>query len=72
MRRTLTVLEDTEERLMMGLRLTSGMEAREFPEYYNKFNELSEIGMLETTNGRVRTTAKGRPVLNAIVRELLS
>ena len=68
-RRTLTVLEDTEERLMMGLRLTSGMEAREFPEYYN---ELSEIGMLETTNGRVRTTAKGRPVLNAIVRELLS
>ena len=68
----LTALQDTEERLMMGLRLSTGVATDEFPEYSPKFNILSEIGMLETTDGRVRAPAKGKPVLNAILRELLS
>ncbi len=62
----------TEERLMMGLRMTSGIEPDEFPEYYNKFNDLQEIGMLERSNGRIRTTTEGRLVLNAVIRELLA
>ncbi len=72
LRRTLAPLEDTEERLMMGLRLENGVLTRDFKEYGNKFNELIEIGVLESLDGNVRATKRGKPVLNAILRELLS
>ncbi len=72
LRRTLALLEDKEERLMMGLRLETGVPVSEYQEYINKFNELIRIDMLERQNGLVRATERGKPVLNAILRELLS
>ena len=68
--------EAQEEALMMGLRLRSGIDEVRFEQVLNtkveKIQGLKEIGMLETANGFLRTTEKGRPVLNAILRELLA
>lgn len=72
MRRVLSEDDATAERLMMGLRLTDGLPIDEFPFYISKFNILADIGMLELIEGRVRTTSRGRLVLNAILRELLA
>ncbi len=71
-RTTLTEQDDVEERLMMGLRLEEGIKETKFSEYINKFNDLIEIGMLERSQERVRTTPAGRRVLNAVIRELLA
>ena len=68
--------EAQEESLMMGLRLRSGIDEVRFEQVLNtkveKIQGLKEIGMLETANGFLRTTEQGRPVLNAILRELLA
>lgn len=61
-----------EEQLMMGLRLSEGVQIDAYHNYMNKINKLSEIGMLEVLDGRLRATPEGRPVLNAIIRELLT
>jgi oxygen-independent coproporphyrinogen-3 oxidase len=37
----------------------------------SKINMLTEIGMLETNGNRLFATPQGRPVLNAVIRELL-
>ena len=61
-----------EEYLMMGLRLREGVSASQFWEYKSVFRDLEEDGLLEFSGGRVRTTQKGQPLLNAILRQLLS
>jgi len=67
--------ERREELLMMGLRLAEGVplarfaaEGAEPPD----FSALVEEGFLELEGGRVRATAAGRPLLNAILGRLLA
>ncbi len=61
-----------EERLMMGLRLSEGVLISEFGYLSNKYNKLIDEGLLENTGDRIKTTSKGRPLLNAILRDLLA
>jgi hypothetical protein len=38
----------------------------------DRIDELVDLGLLDSTNGRLRTTRAGRPVLDAVLRRLLS
>ena len=64
------------EYLLMGLRLTEGIELARYhalagqPIDMKKINGLVDIEMLRLTNGNIHATAKGRMVLNAVIREL--
>ena len=72
-REALSPTDAREEAIMMGLRLSEGVEMSAL-EYIksNKLNMLAGIGLIETHSGRLRATRKGRPVLNYILRELLT
>ncbi len=75
-REALTYPDQSMEFLMMGLRLRDGIALDRLADFEppdglsNKINYLAEIDMVETTNGHLRTTPRGRPVLNAILAEL--
>lgn len=66
------------EYLMMGLRLDegidmdrhSGFSGEELPA--DRIAHLVDLKMIERSGSRIRTTHQGRPVLNAILRELLA
>lgn len=60
-----------EEAVMMGLRVSGGI-AEQFLDNRNKINMLVTDGLIERHEGMIRTTARGRPLLNAILRELLA
>ena len=61
------------ERLMMGLRLSEGVELGSSPHInFNKINGLSEIGVIDWSGRTLRLTESGRPVLNAVLRELIA
>ena len=60
-----------EEVLMMGLRLEEGVPLERLSEYAYGFRELEKEGLLVLTDGRVRTSSKGKPLLNAILRALI-
>lgn len=69
--------EHADEYLMMGLRVTDGIDLQRYetlagiPLDSKKIGHLSDIGMVEIMDGRLVTTQQGRPLLNAILRELL-
>lgn len=64
------------ELLLMGLRLAEGIDPRRFRRLAGqeldpaRLKNLSDDGYLEVAPDRVRVTAKGRPVLNAILENL--
>lgn len=65
------------EMLMMGMRLSEGVGldrvGRLGPtNFLFNIKALVEMDMVETTAGRLRTTRQGRPVLNAVLRQLLA
>jgi putative oxygen-independent coproporphyrinogen III oxidase len=73
----LTQEEQADEMLLMGLRLTEGIEALRFEQIRGqKLDEeriasLIQDGMIEITNdGRIRVTTSGFPVLDAVVADL--
>ena len=70
----LSKTETLEERLMFGLRLSEGVSVEKgaLLKKLNDINSLSEYSLLEHTEGRLRLTPEGRPLLNAILRELLA
>lgn len=70
-RQTVSSDDARTEAILMGLRLTEGIPA-DLIENPNKVQELVDDGLIETTPERIRTTPKGRPLLNAILRELLA
>lgn len=65
------------EYLMMGLRLSEGISLSRHqtmagkPLAIIKINELQDISMIEISGDTLRVTPRGRPVLNAILRELM-
>ena len=65
------------EFLLMGLRLNEGVNLGRLSDgqnslISNKINELRDMGMLDIDQTRLFVTAKGRPVLNGVLRHLLA
>lgn len=77
-RSALTAEEHGMEYLLMSLRLTEGLDTLRYQTISGtelnaqKINDLSEIGMVELHGNNLRTTPKGRMVLNAILRDLVT
>jgi oxygen-independent coproporphyrinogen-3 oxidase len=72
----LTSEAEGDEFLLMGLRLKEGIDARRYEAFTGKpLNErrirnLEEEGLIRIDGTRVAVTAKGSPVLNAVIAEL--
>lgn len=68
--------EQATEYLLMSLRLTEGLDLARHarlagtPLDKGAISRLADLGMVERADGRLRTTRQGRPLLNAILREL--
>ena len=77
-RNALSGTEQADEYLMMGLRVADGIDLQRHeqlagrPLDSKKIDHLADIGMVQVINGMLITTQQGRPLLNAILRELLS
>ena len=76
----LNVRTRAQEALLMGLRLSDGIDAAAFAERTGAelstavdaeaVARLQRLGLLETTPGRLRLTPAGQPLLNAVLAEL--
>lgn len=75
---SLSTNEHADEYLMMGLRITDGIDIARYENISgnqinsNKINYLKDINMVVIHDNRLRATTQGRPLLNAIIRELLT
>ncbi len=73
----LTADDQAVEMLMMGLRINQGVDLVRLgnfgqkPEFLNNISKLKEMGLLDIDGGHLRITPKGRPLLNAVLRDLL-
>lgn len=74
---TLSLDDRASELIMMGLRVTEGVDLGEYEDLAGaplskaKVKELCELGLIETRDNQIRTTAAGRLVLNWVVKQLL-
>lgn len=65
-----------QEYMMMGLRLSDGIDLSRFsrfqndPEFLRKVGELEDLGMVDLKGASLAVSDNGRPVLNAILRKL--
>ena len=69
--------DEVTEFLLMGMRLTEGVELTRLTNLAGqRFNpaiqRLQDDGMVTKENGRLCVTPQGRPILNAVLRDLLS
>ena len=76
LREVLTLSDRAMEYLLMSMRLTEGMEVARYlahgPELpQGRVTDLIGLGLVTQAGGRLAATATGRPVLNAILRELV-
>lgn len=68
--------EQALEYLMMGLRLSEGIDLVRYRHLAgadlpaDAVARLTDLGLVETVDGRLRTTRDGRPVLNGVLRDL--
>jgi oxygen-independent coproporphyrinogen-3 oxidase len=72
-REFLSPRERLSEALMMGLRISEGVDLSAYclPETFTqKTDDLSDISLVTFQDKRLKTTAAGRPVINAILRDL--
>ncbi len=76
-RTELSAQDQANEYLMMGLRVSEGLDIDRFnslsgqPLPKTKLEHLTDIGMIEQKDGRLIATQDGRAVLNSVIRELL-
>ena len=56
---------------MLGTRLTQGIDMALLQQCPETVDQLTELGLAETVQGRFRLTAKGMDVQNAVVLELI-
>lgn len=76
-RETLTPQDHAEEYLMMSLRLSEGTNTDRFARIGGRalnpgrIAELGDLGLVVSDENRLVATARGRMVLNAVIRELL-
>lgn len=73
----LDIGQQADEMLLMGLRLTEGVDLARYetlagrPLANDKLQAMIDLGMVERIgNARIRATARGRIVLNAVIAEL--
>ncbi|MGB7431533.1 MAG: radical SAM family heme chaperone HemW [Ahrensia sp.] len=73
----LSLDDQAEEMLLMGLRLDEGLDLARLEALggpaptSERLQDMVDLGMIERLgNARIRATAKGRPVLNAVIAEL--
>ncbi len=77
-REVLSGQAQAEEYVMMGMRLREGIDMTRFQSLSGKdlpasaIERLCDLGMVSVQGQNLRTTALGRPVLNAVLRELLA
>ncbi|MEO0691414.1 MAG: radical SAM family heme chaperone HemW [Pseudomonadota bacterium] len=74
-REELSVADVVAERVMMGLRTVGGIDVEDRVREHiniNNINVLGENGLISMNNGTLRVTPDGRPLLNAILREILT
>ncbi|WP_240611034.1 radical SAM family heme chaperone HemW [Oceaniglobus ichthyenteri] len=70
--------EQAAEYLMMGLRLSDGVSMQRFhtlaetPLYPQKLAELQALSVIALEDDRLRVTPTGRPILNEVLRQLLT
>jgi oxygen-independent coproporphyrinogen-3 oxidase len=70
--------DQAAEFLLMGMRLAEGIDLRRYAALSghdlaaDRLGRLEEIGVLWRTTNRIGATRTGRPVLNALLRELLA
>jgi len=73
------VLSDADaetELLLMGLRLSDGVLIERLPSFntvgfQKNVSELKGLGLIDITDKHLVVTSKGRPILNAVLRQLL-
>lgn len=75
-RAELSTTDAATEFLLMGLRLTEGVDLarlgqNEIACFKVKITELAQMGMVSLDGSQLQVTPKGRPVLNAVLRHLL-
>ncbi len=70
-RTPISAREMAEERIMMGLRLKQGLDISEIETELGDTGHLENLGLLVRSGSRMALTPAGRPLLNAILRELL-
>lgn len=77
LRTTLSPQDAASEYLMMGMRLTEGLDVERYRRSFGlelpeqSLTNLVEYDMVSISDGRLRATNQGRAVLNAVIRELL-
>jgi len=77
-REKLSGADQATEFLLMGLRLAEGVDMGRFealsgnPTRIDRIDDLEAIGMIWRDGQRIGATREGRPVLNAILREILA
>lgn len=76
-RTSLQPSDQLAEFLLMGMRLREGVSLDRLASYESvhlssKIKYLDDMEMVEVIDGQLRLTSKGRPVLNAVLRELLA
>lgn len=73
----LPVSEQSSESLMMGLRLTEGVDLNRLKALHRTpyseagLRELLQLELVETVGNHLRATAKGRLMLNSVIRTLM-
>ncbi len=76
-REAVTAEEQAMEYLLMGLRLSEGIDPGRYaalsgvPLDATKLTDLEALGLVVQDNGRLRATQDGRAVLNGVLRDLL-
>jgi oxygen-independent coproporphyrinogen-3 oxidase len=69
--------DQANEMLMMGLRTVEGIDLTRYEKLSNaqisetKLVELQDLGMIQRHGTRISATARGRAVLNAVLKELM-
>jgi putative oxygen-independent coproporphyrinogen III oxidase len=77
-RESLGLRDQAEEYAMMSLRLTEGMSCERFaaiggePLDFTMVSKMEALGVLLRDGDRIVATLRGRPILNAVLRELLA
>jgi oxygen-independent coproporphyrinogen-3 oxidase len=76
-REALSLEDQQSEMLLMGMRLHEGvlldrMGIAKSEQFNNNISKLNNLGMVGISEGRLAATPKGRPILNAVLRELLA
>ena len=76
LREAIDCKDQADEYLMMGLRIREGIDLVRYealsgsPLNPDIMRDLENLGMISTTGDRLQVTDQGRPVLNAVIREL--